>query len=139
MSQGVITFVGDSGKPEDNKVSMNIDGITSDAALATLATALATHTNCNVASRTFIQEFFDDDTAPGTDENVDRYAEIRMRDTDNGKSRRMGLPCPVPADVEVVDRGERMTPSALGTIVSAVAVATGKNLSGVVGPVLQKE
>lgn len=138
MSDGIITWKGDSGKPEGHYTTTTINGVTDDTALAALATAMAAHSNANVANRIFIKINDDDDSPPGTGENVDRFAKLCFRDTDNGKKRYVKLPCPLPADCEQTPDGERVTASAMGTFASALGVATGKTLAALESPVLQK-
>lgn len=139
MAKGRLTWKGDIGKPEGQYTTTTVIEVIDAAALATLATALTSHTNCNLAQRTFVDEAIIDDSMPGGNVNVDRYAKIVLRHAANGKIRSFILAGPLAAEVVATPQGERLDPTALTAIATAVSTATGLTLNPVKGVVKQKQ
>jgi hypothetical protein len=137
MTKGVMVWRGDAGRPNNHYAKSVLESVTDDAALATLITALLTHTLCNCAKRSFNSITGMTDSAPGASANVDRKATIYMRNTSNLHVTSMELPCPVAADCEVIGDGERLKPASGVAIVADIATATGLSLAFLYAPVTQ--
>jgi hypothetical protein len=139
-NKGVITFRGDLGNPPNNYSRTMIEGVTDAAALATLVSALETHTLCNVAKTSFNAIVAGTDAAPGASANVDNKGTIFMRDPTNLHLVKVSLPAPVDADFEEISGslGERYTAAALTAIVTAINTATGNSYTALYGTRTQK-
>jgi hypothetical protein len=137
-TKGVIIWRGDLGNPESHYSKSQIPDVTDDTALGVLVTALDALTDCNDAKRSFISNTLITDAEPGADANVDRKAVCYFRDPTTLKVHSITIPAPKSTAVENTDQGERVTSTAMGTIVTAINTATGKSYTALYGVVLQK-
>lgn len=136
-SKGVIVWRGDKGKPRGHYSKTTIGSVTDDAALNTLITALASHTDCNSAKRSFLSNTGMTDALPGANVNVDKKGIVYFRHPTTLKVHSVTLPGITAASTELVDEGERMTPAAVAAIVTAINTATGIAYSPLYGVVEQ--
>jgi hypothetical protein len=137
-TKGVIIWRGDLGNPESHYSKSQIPDVTDDTALGVLVTALDALTDCNDAKRSFISNTLLTDSEPGASANVDRKAICYFRDPTTLKVHSITIPAPVSSAVEDTDQGERVTSTAMGTIVTAINTATGKSYTALYGVVIQK-
>lgn len=137
-TNATIIWRGDYGNPESHYSKSQIAGVTDDTALGTLTTALAALTDCNQAKRSFISVTLGTDSAPSADANVDRKAIAYFRHPTTLKTHSLTIPAPVDSACEMTDQGERLTSTAMSTIVSAVNTATGVSYTALYGVVTQK-
>lgn len=137
-TKGVIIWRGDLGNPESHYSKSQVPDVTDDTALGTLVTALDALTDCNDAKRSFISNTLLTDEEPDADANVDRKAVCYFRDPTTLKVHSVTLPAPKSTAVENTDQGERVTSTAMGTVVTAINAATGKSYTALYGVVVQK-
>jgi hypothetical protein len=140
MNKGIIVWKGDLGSPPNNFAKSTIEGVTDDAALSALATALLAHSDCVVARRSFNAVTGVTTTAPGVSANVDNKCTVFMQDPSTLHTISLEIPAVKAASMEVVDNAEfeRMTAAALALVVAAVNTATGKSLTGLYGKANKK-
>jgi hypothetical protein len=137
-SKGVVVFRGDLGNPESHYAKCQIVGVTNAAALATLVTAMAFHTDCNIAKSSFIDIAAGTDSAPGADANVDRKMTAYFRDPTDLSVHSVTIPSPPAANVENTSQGERYKALQVNNLVAAINTATGKSYTALYGVVTQK-
>ena len=135
--KGVIVWRGDFGNPESHYAKSVITGVTDDAALSTLITALLAYSDCNAAKRSLLTTTKMTDAVPVADANVDYRGVVYMQDTDLS-IHKIEIPAMVSTAVEDTPQGERVTAAALAAIVAAINTATGKTYTGLYGKVIQK-
>lgn len=137
MTRGVLVFRGEFGGTKKNHyLTSSFDNLIGTTELNTLVTALATHTDANIAFKTILSRFEEND-AEGTGANVDRKAIIYFRHPTTLKVHSLTVPAPVAADVEDTDQGERVKASAVTTIVGLINAATGISYAALHGVVIQ--
>lgn len=139
-TKGVITWRGDLGNPDNNYSRSTFEGVTDATAMGVLVTALASHSDCNVAKQSFNSVTSGTDSGPGVGANVDVKGNIFMRDPVTLHLVKASLPAPVDADFESIagTQGERYTAAALTAIVGAINTATGKSYVALYGTKTQK-
>ena len=137
-TKGVIIYRGDTGNPNNHYAKGQIDSVTDAAALDTLATALATHTNCNISKKSFLSNALGTDAPPGAGANVDVKAIIYFRHPTTLKVHSFTLPAPAAADIEETSDGTRVKATSVSTIVGLINTATGITYSPLYGVVIQK-
>lgn len=134
VQKGIIVFRGTRGSPQSNKVKCSIFGPTDATALGTLAATLATHSKCNAASRSFVDQADIDTSIPASPANTDIKGVVYFRDPDTLRTHSITIPDPVDADVdETQDEGDRLTDTAVSAIVTAINTATGKSYTPLYG------
>lgn len=134
--KATVVFHGDRGsktKPHTSRTVVN--GVTDKAAAVALGTALGGFTTCNVGRTSVVDYDGGDPSAPGVDANIDERGTIFMKDTDNDSVVRVEIPAwdKTAHPVESQSDGDRIAKADVDAIASAVATATGKNLTGLWG------
>lgn len=132
-NKGVIVFRGDYGRPRSHYSKTTIKGVTADAALGTLATALAAYSDANYAKRSFIVETTATDSAPGSSVSMDTKGVIWLKDTADGSIVTVTIPALKSTAWEIKDSGKRITPAVLTAVQSAINTATGKTYTALYG------
>lgn len=138
MAKGTLTFKGDIGSPPNHYSKSIIQEVTDETALATLGTALAAHSTCNLAKTSLSASAIVNDTFPANGSNIDKKAIYYFRDPSDLSVHSITLPAPPAADWEEKDEGDRVTAAALASVVTAINTATGKSYTGLYGVVIQK-
>jgi len=126
IKSGIMVWKGDAGRPKNHYSRTKVEGVTADAALATLQTGLATHTLCNPAARLFTDRTAGTDTAPAAEADIDVKGVIYFRNPTTAHIVRMELPAPVAEDIELIAEGHRYTAVALAAILELVNAAIGQ-------------
>jgi hypothetical protein len=137
-TKGVLIFRGDTGNPRSHYSKTQIEGVSDDTALGTLATALAAYSDANMAKRSFVSNTIGTDVAPVADANVDYKGIAYFRDSSDLSVHSITIPAIKSSAVIVKDEGDRITDAAMTAIVAAIATATGKTLTPLYGVVIQK-
>lgn len=132
MGLGTVTCVDTAGV----KANFQVDGVTSKAALTTLATALQLKSDTSLRTR----HFHDVVTVVGTpvhnglNSEVEFKAVIQYYDNDNNKYHIFELPGPKSTIFEVVaGQGSRVKTASGNDIIALLATATGLDLAFVKG------
>jgi hypothetical protein len=136
-TKGVVIWRGDYGNPKSHYSKSMVSEVTDDAALATMATALAAYSDANYAKRSFLSLTIGTDAAPGASANVDKKAICYFRDPTTLKVHSITIPAPKSSIVEDTDDGDRVTSAGMTAIVSAINTATGKSYTKLYGVVIQ--
>lgn len=136
--KGVLIWRGDSGAPTSHYSKTQILDVTTDAALATLATALDAYSDANMAKRSHITNTIGTDSAPGAAANVDYKGIVYFRDAADLGVHSVTIPAIKSTAVESTPEGDRVTSVAGSAIVAAIAAATGNTLTFLYGVVIQK-
>ncbi len=137
-TKGVIVFRGDSGNPTTHYSKTQVEGVTDDTALGTLATALAGYSDANMAKRSHITNTAGTDASPGTGANVDWKGIIYFRDSSDLSVHSVTIPAIKATSVDSQPEGDRVLAATVTAVTAAIATATGKTLTGLYGVVIQK-
>lgn len=135
--KGSFVFRGDKGKPNSHTCKTVIDGVTDDAALATLQVVLQAHTATVLQQRTFSEITSVSSSVPGLDVNVDLKAIFYFKHPTTFKVHSITLPAPPSADIELTDNGQRLKASTVTAVVAAIAVATTVSYIPLYGVIVQ--
>lgn len=133
--KGTITWRGDTGRGRSKYARSQILDVTADAAMQTLATALAAHTDCNKAAVMFSTKTSGTDTPPGAGADTGKKGTVYFRNEADLKVRNITFSAPAAADIEDVGFGETYKAASVTTIVALLATATGLTLTGLYGTV----
>lgn len=139
--RGSIVWHGDRGTGKSPHTSRStINGITSQAAMVTLATALAAYTDCNLGRHSTNDYAAGTPSAPGADVNVDERAVIYMHDSDTDSQIPLTIAGwdTVTYPLVASSEGDRINATDVAAITALVATATGKTLTGVYGKHIKK-
>jgi hypothetical protein len=128
MGLGTLIWRGDAGAPPNHYSKSILRDITSAASLATLATFMLNHSDCNLARRKYQESVTVNDALPGEDIDVDDKGIIYMRNPADEKVRSVTIAGPVADDYTLEPEGYRYTAEALTAIVGAINTATGLSL-----------
>lgn len=138
-TKGIICYRGSvGGSSALHLYRGEILGVTSDSALSALATGMAPKTLSLVRERTWYQTTSLNTDTPPANRNVDRIATVFFREGGVGTVRRFSFPLPQPYIVEGRGSGERLTTTAVNSIVALLETATGLTLYPLYGIVTQK-
>ena len=138
VKKATLVWRGDFGRPKSNYSQSTISGVIGTTELITLSTALAAHSDCNLAKHAMIWTEQKTDSEPGTNANIDRKAVIYFRNPTTLKVHSVAIPEIVAADIEATPEGIRVTDSAVATIVGLISAATGISYTGLYGVVVQR-
>jgi hypothetical protein len=140
VNKGVIVWRGDLGSPPNNFSKTTIEGVSDDAALATLAGVMSAHSDCNPARRSFNAVTAMTNEAPGVSANVDEKGLIYFQDPTNLHTLSTELPAPKSTSREEIagTKFERLTETCLSDIVTAINTATGNSYTALYGKVIQR-
>ncbi len=131
----ITTWRGDTGKGKTKYAKSLIMGVSTDAAAQTLAAALASHTDCNLAKTGFIENTLGTDTPPGASADTGKKGTVYFRDSADLSVHSVTIPAPAAADIENVGFGDVYKAASVATITALIATATGKTLTGLFGTV----
>lgn len=123
IAKGTIVWRGDAGRPNNHYSISRIEGVTDDTALATLITALAAYSDCNVAKRIFNSITGMTDSEPGTDANVKVKALFTMRNPTNLHVVKYEFPAPKFTAIELGEEGNKLTAAVEAGILAAINTA----------------
>lgn len=138
-TKAVISFRGDYGRPRSNYAKTSVKFVTTDAAAGTLATALATYSDANLAKRSFITETSGTDSAPGSAVSMDTKGVIWLKDTADNSIVTVSIPALKATAWEIKDAGKRITSTVLTAVQSAMNTATGKTYTALYGKFFDKD
>lgn len=135
MNKGVIVWKGDLGSPPNNYSKSTVEGVLTEAALTTLATALAAHSTAVVARTSYNALTVVTSAAPGVSANVDEKCTVFMQDPSNLHLVSIDIPAILAASMESIDNTQfkRMKAAALAEVVAAINTATGRGLAALYG------
>ena len=135
ISKTTLVFEGQFG----DLAKVVVSGVASLAAADVLAADIAGMSDGALKSRSFADEDLTSEV-PGTGSNTDYRGIAYFQRVDTGNTVRLTIPAIKAIYVEDVpgrNNGQRMTAAAMGSINSALMVATGKVFRNLYGVVLQ--
>lgn len=136
-TKGTIVWRGDRGRPPGNLFTTRIAVPLSKVKMTDLAWSLKDHTICLRNRVTFLDINSIGDYVPGAGANVDKVAVLYFRDPTTGGVGKISIPCLIAADIENTPNGERVTSTAMTTIIGLLNTATGKSYTPLYGIIKQ--
>lgn len=141
-SSGIIFYLGDYGGGDRRIRNLRLPFVEGEKPTNTdvwsVVLALDTYTQANWGAYENIKKWTGTNESPDIGANLDIKARIAFKDSADGKIYRIELPAPVAGMFDIQGEGDRVNPTILGTIVTALSTAYGRTFVPLWGKKIQR-
>ena len=142
VGSGIIWWVGDYGggdrKTRTMRLPFRVGVKPNGSGLYNLKVALSAYSDANDGDCEVLLKYTYNVGSPGVDANLDVKAQIAFKDPDDGKVLRIEIPAPKDSIFSIEGDGDRVDPTTLAAIVSALSTAFDRSFIPLWGKKIQR-